>query len=837
MLDLRQLETLAPSLQDPSQDSLAIIPSGPRKHGQQALETSLTSQNEKPPRPQASQPCSYPHIIRLLSQEEGVFAQDLEPAPIEDGIVYPEPSDNPTMDTSEFQVQAPARGTLGRVYPGSRSSEKHSPDSACSVDYSSSCLSSPEHPTEDSESTEPLSVDGISSDLEEPAEGDEEKEEEEGGMGPYGLQEGSPQTPDQEQFLKQHFETLASGAAPGAPVQVPERSESRSISSRFLLQVQTRPLREPSPSSSSLALMSRPAQVPQASGEQPRGNGANPPGAPPEVEPSSGNPSPQQAASVLLPRCHLNPDSSWAPKRVATASPFSGLQKAQSVHSLVPQERHEASLQAPSPGALLSREIEAQDGLGSLPPADGRPSRPHSYQNPTTSSMAKISRSISVGENLGLVAEPQAHAPIRVSPLSKLALPSRAHLVLDIPKPLPDRPTLAAFSPVTKGRAPGEAEKPGFPVGLGKAHSTTERWACLGEGTTPKPRTECQAHPGPSSPCAQQLSVSSLFQGPENLQPPPPEKTPNPMECTKPGAALSQDSELCVPLAVPYLDKPPTPLHFYRDWVCPNRPCIIRNALQHWPALQKWSLPYFRATVGSTEVSVAVTLDGYADAVRGDCFMMPAERRLPLSFMLDVLEGRAQHPGVLYVQKQCSNLPTELPQLLPDLESHVPWASEALGKMPDAVNFWLGEAAAVTSLHKDHYENLYCVVSGEKHFLFHPPSDLPFIPYELYTPATYQLTEEGAFKVVDEEAMEKVPWIPLDPLAPDLARYPSYSQAQALRCTVRAGEMLCLPALWFHHVQQSQGCIAVNFWYDMEYDLKYSYFQLLDSLTKASGLD
>lgn len=29
----------------------------------------------------------------------------------------------------------------------------------------------------------------------------------------------------------------------------------------------------------------------------------------------------------------------------------------------------------------------------------------------------------------------------------------------------------------------------------------------------------------------------------------------------------------------------------------------------------------------------------------------------------------------------------------------------------------------------------------------------------------------------------------------------------------------------------------VNFWYDMEYDLKYSYFQLLDSLTKVSGLN
>lgn len=87
-----------------------------------------------------------------------------------------------------------------------------------------------------------------------------------------------------------------------------------------------------------------------------------------------------------------------------------------------------------------------------------------------------------------------------------------------------------------------------------------------------------------------------------------------------------------------------------------------------------------RATVGSTEVSVAITPDGYADAVRADRFVMPAERRLSLSFVLDVLEGRARHPGVLYVQKQCSNLPTELPQLLPDLEPHVPWASEALGE-------------------------------------------------------------------------------------------------------------------------------------------------------------
>lgn len=517
-----------------------MTPSGPGKHSQQAPETSSVSKNEKLPRPQASQPCSCPHIIRLLSQEEGLFAQDLEPAPIEDGIVYPEPGDSPTLDTSEFQVQAPSQGTLGRVYADGRGSEKHSPDSACSVDFSSSRLSSPEHPNEDSESTEPLSVDGISSDLEEPAEGDEE-EEDEGGTGPCEVQEGSPHTPDQEQFLKQHFETLANGAAPGGPVRVPEWTESRSISSRFLLQVQSPPLREPSPSSS-LAVTSRLAQGLQASGEQPRGSGANPPGAPPEAEPSLGNPGPQQAVPVLLPRRRLSPDSGWSPKRVAAAGPTGGLQKAQSVQSLVPQD------EAPPPGLLLSQEMEAQGCLCPLPKADRRLSRPHSYQSPTTSSMAKIARSISVGENLGLAAEHQAPAPVRISPLNKLALPSRAHLVLDIPKPLPDRPTLATFSPATKGRAPGEAEQSGCPAGLGKAHSTAERRAYSGEGATPKPRTECQAQPGPNSSCAQQLLASSLLRGPANLQPPPLEKTPSPVECARPGATLSRDSEPAVSL-------------------------------------------------------------------------------------------------------------------------------------------------------------------------------------------------------------------------------------------------------------------------------------------------
>jgi hypothetical protein len=75
-----------------------------------------------------------------------------------------------------------------------------------------------------------------------------------------------------------------------------------------------------------------------------------------------------------------------------------------------------------------------------------------------------------------------------------------------------------------------------------------------------------------------------------------------------------------------------------------------------------------------------------------------------------------------------------------------------------------------------------------------------------------------------------IPWICINPLSPDYASYPLYRNATPVRVRVEAGDALYLPSLWFHHVQQSHTCIAVNYWYDMQYDLKYAYFQFLESL-------
>lgn len=285
---------------------------------------------------------------------------------------------------------------------------------------------------------------------------------------------------------------------------------------------------------------------------------------------------------------------------------------------------------------------------------------------------------------------------------------------------------------------------------------------------------------------------------------------------------------------VDVVDSPPDPLIFYRNWVSQNRPLIIKNAAKDWPALSKWSEQYLRDNVGSVNVTVAVTPNGYADAVYQGKFVMPEERKMSMNSFIDTMNNPGSVNGVFYVQKQNSNLTDEFSCIIKDVEPFS-WAETAFGKSPDAKNFWMGDKRAVTSMHKDPYENLYTVIQGQKDFILLPPTDLPYLPYENFQAASYKETKDGTFEVIDEDNISEVPWINIDPLDPDLERCPAYSRTSPFTVTVRAGETLYLPSLWFHHVRQSHACIAVNFWYDMVFDFKWAYFRFLEKLCQKKS--
>ncbi|KAL9848877.1 mitogen-activated protein kinase-binding protein 1 isoform 4-T6 [Geothlypis trichas] len=335
MLDLRQLESFSVS-RSPSRDSLSQNSNGDDREERTDLPVHVNKVGSSIP-PQDNGSCARPQVIRLVSCEEGIFSQELEPSESEECVIYPEQDEiHPTDSSSEFQVKALPHGKLCRGYHSNGCPDKHSPDSACSVDYSSSRLSSPDHPNEDSEGTEPLSVDGVS-DLE-----GEEGEEDVGTSMPEGE---IPQIPDQEKFLKEHFGTLSNTDGKGGSCRNLERTETLSISSRFLSQSPA--LRQLSLSSSNLTLVSKPIEPPTQTSQFTSNllkNDSSHPGDASESSQLLENVNSNRAACVQKKRrSALEPSRvGMAPGRVIASFPEGPvnavMRKAQSVHDLVHEE-------------------------------------------------------------------------------------------------------------------------------------------------------------------------------------------------------------------------------------------------------------------------------------------------------------------------------------------------------------------------------------------------------------------------------------------------------------------------------------------------------------------
>ncbi|MCJ8736812.1 hypothetical protein PDJAM_G00016700 [Pangasius djambal] len=415
-------------------------------------------------------------------------------------VLYPEGcEDRVSLAGSEYQVKELAHGV--KLPKGNSCPEKQSPDSACSMDYSNSRLSSPDQPGEDSEPTEPLSVDGNSSELDM----EDLEEEEDESLKKTEICSFVPKTPDQEAFLKNNFANLSDFSSSGSPNTLqPTITDSVSISSKFLTgsnswQAFVSPSSKTAESKVGGELV-HPMQDRKQSTLQ-------------ELK------SPERP-SVL----HLTPEKKRIPVEIAADSQAAstGMRKAQSIHSI----SSEADM--PQTSTRLSKEVPPQPQhyerappstlrrtLPSVPlssPTSTQPrdcptptkSKPRSYMTPTTSSIAKMSRSMSMGDslnvselsevpagsdthrgsgsdtsNLRIASRSKPSSPVVPLPSSfigspprgaviptisgastlnssskgiqaKLPSSARPQLHLDITKPLPDKPSMASFSPNSK---------------------------------------------------------------------------------------------------------------------------------------------------------------------------------------------------------------------------------------------------------------------------------------------------------------------------------------------------------------------------------------------------
>eukprot|EP00455_Lapot_gusevi_P051340 TRINITY_DN7628_c0_g1_i2.p1 TRINITY_DN7628_c0_g1~~TRINITY_DN7628_c0_g1_i2.p1 ORF type:complete len:314 (+),score=46.33 TRINITY_DN7628_c0_g1_i2:81-1022(+) len=98
--------------------------------------------------------------------------------------------------------------------------------------------------------------------------------------------------------------------------------------------------------------------------------------------------------------------------------------------------------------------------------------------------------------------------------------------------------------------------------------------------------------------------------------------------------------------------------------------------------------------------------------------------------------------------------------------------------------------------HYDIPDNFLIHVTGRKRVVLFPPSDAPFL---------YLQSSSSYITDIDH---------------PDLHLYPKFQHAHPIQCQLEPGDILFLPALWFHHVVATDFSVSVNvFWHHLEEEM------------------
>ena len=202
-------------------------------------------------------------------------------------------------------------------------------------------------------------------------------------------------------------------------------------------------------------------------------------------------------------------------------------------------------------------------------------------------------------------------------------------------------------------------------------------------------------------------------------------------------------------------------------------PFLISGLVGRWP-LSQLTPQVLRARFGDLPVRARVG-DYVSTAFAADRAM----RDMTMRAYLELVEDETQYPP-----PYLGNL--ELREL--NRMCHWPAYFDKMGPP----RFWIGPARTVTPLHCDYDDNIFAQIWGSKRIFLSPPHHGEF----LYT----------------KEANAVLFGSPFDPETPDFEQFPLARQASMIECIVNPGEMLYVPAGWYHQVRALTFSLSANRW-------------------------
>lgn len=213
-----------------------------------------------------------------------------------------------------------------------------------------------------------------------------------------------------------------------------------------------------------------------------------------------------------------------------------------------------------------------------------------------------------------------------------------------------------------------------------------------------------------------------------------------------------------------------------------HRPVILEDFMDGWPALERWQPRALAERFGDVEVEVMAGRES-----RADHDLEPDACRAVMrfgEFIRRLLEGGPSNDLYLTARNFALERP-ELRGLLDDVRypPGVLRQTDAVG----ALKLWVGPAGTRTALHHDLGTVFFGQLSGRKRFRLIPS----FQTHQLYS--------------------HRDVWSQVDADRPDLERFPAYREADVLEAVVGPGEMLLIPAGWWHSVFALDVSVSVTF--------------------------
>jgi LPS sulfotransferase NodH len=226
----------------------------------------------------------------------------------------------------------------------------------------------------------------------------------------------------------------------------------------------------------------------------------------------------------------------------------------------------------------------------------------------------------------------------------------------------------------------------------------------------------------------------------------------------------------------------PSRTEFCENYYSANRPVVLTDLMDEWPAMDRWTPDFLRTALRDEEVEIM------AERNRDPIYETNAERhRRHICFrdFVDLVYSGAPTNDYYLVANNQFFRRSRAQVLLQDFTPFPEYLDPA--RLDGQCFFWFGPEGTVTPLHHDPCNILIAQVTGRKRFKLIPSAQWEYV----YASANW---------VSDIDCEEL-----------DLVARPSFRQITVLDVTIAPGEVLFIPVGWSHHVRALEPSISISF--------------------------